>query len=269
MKFFNEVTPLLKKYIRHYWHVCGKETEGYSENLLLPMDHVDLIITIGNAFAYGNKKKIHPERIHFHGIRTSPLKLIQKGEIQSIGVSFTPWGFYFFGKQSMDQYVNKIVNLSDVNYSLWKELSDHLNQFEGFSEGVKQMEKSLIKHLKAEAREQIECRIIEKFLELDNPNIKDFCETNEISIRKLERMFTKYIGVSPKRFMEVVRFEESSRDVMYNNDSSLTDISYKHGFYDQSHFLKVFKSYTHYTPRNFRTDQPSLKTNMKYDGEED
>lgn len=269
MQFFNEVSPLLKKHIRHYWYVWSNGTNLYSENLLLPMDHVDLIMAIDDPFVYDNTKMIQPERIHFHGIRMSPLEVTQKGKIQSLGISFTPWGFYFFVKQPMNQYVNKIVNLSDINYSLWKELSDHLYQFQGFSKSVKLIEESLAKYLKITTREQIDCRIIEEFLELNETNVKNFCYTHGISVKKLERIFKKYIGISPKRFIEVVRFEESSKDVLYNNESSLTDISYKHGFYDQSHFGKVFKSYTNYTPKNFQSDKPALKSYISYDCEQD
>lgn len=269
MQFNNEVTPLLKRYIRHYWYVYSKGTDFYSENLLLPMDHVDLIMSIGDDFVYDNGKSIQPERIHFHGIRKKSVKVTQRGKVQSIGLSFTPWGFYFFIKQPMSQFVNKTINLSDINYPLWKELSDHLNQFDGFSKFVKSIEKSFIKHLNATKKEQIDCRIIEEFLRVKDTNVMEFCKTNRVSLRKLERIFKKYIGINPKRFKEVIRFEESSKDVLYSNESSLTDISYKHGFYDQSHFGKVFKTYTNYSPRNFQSDKPALKSHMSYDYEQD
>ena len=259
MEFYNEVTPLLKRYIRHYWHVYSEETDFYSESLLLPMDHVDLIISIGGDFVYDNGKSIRPESIHFHGMRKQSVKVTQRGKVQSAGISFTPWGFYFFIRQPMSQFVNKIINLSDVNDPLWEELSYHLDQFDGFSRFVKSIEKSFVTHLNATKKEQLDCRTIEEFLSVQDTNVMAFCKTNQISLRKLERIFKKYIGIGPKRFREVIRFEESSKDVLYSNESSLTDISYKHGFYDQSHFGKVFKNYTSYSPRHFQSNKPALK----------
>lgn len=265
IQFFNEVNPLLKEFIRHYWYVNGEERESSSQKLL-PMDHVDLIMPMGHPFVYGeNERLCQSESIHFHGIRESSLQITQSGTIQALGISFTPWGFYFFAKQSMSQYVNRIVNLSDVNHLLWEELFDHMVQFDEPSEFVKSIEESLIKCINVKDREQIDCRIIEEFIESDGLNIKEYCEANGISIRRLERIFRKYIGISPKSFMNVVRFEESARDVMYDNGSSLTDISYKHGFYDQPHFAKVFKGYTDYTPRDFQSDKPALKSHLDYE----
>ncbi len=271
MKFYNEVSPLLKRYIRHYWHVNSKGTDFYGENILLPMDHVDLIMSIKGDTVYNNGRDCHPERIHFHGIRKKSVKVTQRGKLLSIGISFTPWGFYFFIQQPMSQFVNKTINLSDINYSLWKDLSDRLERFDGLglSEFVTSIEKSLIKHLNPTEKEHNECRTIEEFLSVKDINVMEFCKSHQISLRKLERIFEKYIGISPKRFKEVIRFEESSKDVLYNNESSLTDISYKHGFYDQSHFGKVFKNYTNYSPRHFQSDKPALKSHINYNYEQD
>lgn len=265
IQFLNKVNPLLKEFIRHYWYVNGEERESFNQNLLLPMDHVDLIITMGNSFIYGeNERMCQPESIHFHGIRERSLQITQRGKIKALGISFTPWGFYFIAKQSMSQYVNRIVNLSYVNHSLWEEMSDYMMEYEGPSELIKAIENSLINCINIKYREEIDFRIIEEFIESDYINIEMFCRDNGITTRKLERIFRKYVGISPKRFMNVVRFEESVRDVMYDNESNLTDISYKHGYCDQPHFTKVFKGYTDYAPRDFQSDKPALKEHFDY-----
>lgn len=265
MQFFNEVNPLLKEFIRYYWYVNGEESESSTQRLL-PMDHVDLIIAKGRPFFYGaNERMFQPKSIHFHGIRESSILVTQSGKIESFGISFTPWGFYCIVKQSMSQYVNKIVNLCDVNHLLSEELSAHMVKFNDPSKFIKSLESSLLKFINVKAQEELDFRVIEELLEADSTNVKEYCESNEISKRRLERIFQKYIGISPKRFMNIVRFEESSRAVMYSKESSLTDISYKNGYYDQPHFTKVFKGYTNYSPRDFQSEKPALKSHLDYE----
>lgn len=264
IQFCNEVNPLLKGFIRHYWYVNGEERES-SNQKLLPMDHVDLIINMADPFVYGgNKTTCQPDSIHFHGIRQRAIPLTQSGKIQAIGISFKPWVFYFLAKQSMSQYVDNIVNLKDVNYYLWKDMSNCMLQLDEPIELVKSLEKELIGDLHVKNQEEIDCRFIEEFIESNTVNIRNYCEAHELSIRRLERIFRKYIGISPKLFMNIVRFEESARDIMYSNESSLTDISHKHGYYDQPHFVKAFKSYTEYAPREFQSDKPALKSHLNY-----
>ncbi|WP_105614706.1 helix-turn-helix domain-containing protein [Vallitalea okinawensis] len=264
MQFFNNVNPLLEKFIRHYWYVYAEENESFKQKLLLPMDHVDLIMTLGDSFIYArNEEKYEPESIHIHGIRESSVQITQPRKIQALGISFTPWGFYFLAKQPMNQFINKIVNLSVINHLLWNELFAHMMEFNNPSEFIKTIEQSLIKYIETNEREELDCKIIEDFLQCST--IKDYCEINGISIRRLERIFTKYIGTSPKKFMDIIKFEESARGVMNDKASRLTDLSYKYGYYDQPHFTKVFKGYTYYSPRDFQSKKPALKSDLHYE----
>jgi len=262
IQFFNEINPILKPFIRHYWYV-NSEIKESSSQLLLPMDHVDLIMTIGKPFVYSDK--LQPDNIHFHGFRETPIEVTQSDKIQALGISFTPWGFYFFARQAMNSYTNKIVALKDVAPSLSKELYAHLAQFDDPSTFIPLIESSLIKKIYSDDKNISDCKIIEAFINCNPVNINGYCKTKDISIRKLERIFNKYIGISPKRFMNVIRFEESTRDIIYDPETSLTDISYKNGYYDQPHFVKVFKEYTNYAPREFKTDKPALKSHFDYD----
>lgn len=266
IRFFNEVDPSLKPFIRHYWYVNNDENITLSQNLLLPMDHVDLIMNIGTPCIYGEHPNLcKPENIHFHGIREHASKITQWGRLRSFGITYTPWGFYFFTKKPMGQYVDRIVNLRETNAMLCQELSAHIAQFHNPSSFIKQMEKSLMKSVRATEEELDECSIIENFMASDLPHIQTYCERNGLSTRKLERLFSKYIGVSPKRFMNIVRFEECARDIISGNESSLTDISYRNGYYDQPHFVKNFKGYTGYAPRDFQSDKPALKSHFDCD----
>ncbi len=165
----------------------------------------------------------------------------------------------------MNHYVNHIANLKEVNDSLWQEISKCMHQWHEPITFIESLEKALINDLYVKKQEQIDCSIIEAFISVNTSNIKNYCDDHGLSLRRLERIFRKYIGVSPKRFMNIVKFEESARDVMYNNELRLTDISYKHGYYDQPHFVKIFKDYTKYAPREFQSDKPALKSHLHVD----
>ncbi|WBW96469.1 helix-turn-helix domain-containing protein [Oceanirhabdus sp. W0125-5] len=264
IQFFNEINPLLKLFIRHYWYV-NEEANPLSSYELLPMDHVDLIITNGKPFVYGdNKSVIKSDSIHFHGIRENSVLMTQSGKIQALGVSFTPWGFYFLVREPMSNFVNKIVDLNDVNNSLCKEIYKYLNLFDKPYDFVQSIESELIGCIRVTEQEEKDCSIISDFIVEDVFNIKEYCEANRISVRRLERIFRKYIGISPKMFMNILRFEEASRDIMYKREFNLTDISYKHGYYDQPHFVKSFKGFAKHTPSKFQVKAPALKSHFKY-----
>lgn len=61
----------------------------------------------------------------------------------------------------------------------------------------------------------------------------------EISSRQLRRLFHTYIGTTPKRFSNIVRFQHALKHLTAQKKSSLFDS----GFYDQAHFIKSFKTF--------------------------
>ncbi|QKJ32678.1 AraC family transcriptional regulator [Mucilaginibacter mali] len=74
-------------------------------------------------------------------------------------------------------------------------------------------------------------------------------ERLHISQSPFEKRFRKVVGASPKKFASIVRLKTLIADA--GSDLSYTEISYSAGFYDQSHFIKEFKSFTGETPEAF------------------
>lgn len=68
----------------------------------------------------------------------------------------------------------------------------------------------------------------------------------------LSSLFKKEVGETLKEFGQQKRIEESKRLLM-NPNCSIGDIAKLLHFHDQSHFTKVFKKFTNYTPKQFRS----------------
>lgn len=79
--------------------------------------------------------------------------------------------------------------------------------------------------------------------------IKELADELHISQSPLEKRFRKIAGASPKKFASIVRFRNILKD--HHSYSSLTDMGYGAGFYDQAHFIREFKNFTGATPEQF------------------
>jgi transcriptional regulator GlxA family with amidase domain len=62
-----------------------------------------------------------------------------------------------------------------------------------------------------------------------------------LSTRQLERLFAKYLGISPKRHYLRIRLE-MGRNLLRQTDMSITDVSVACGFRSLSHFSKCYRS---------------------------
>ena len=69
----------------------------------------------------------------------------------------------------------------------------------------------------------------------------EISEIVELSTRQLERLFGKYIGVSPKRYYLKLRLEKA-RDLLRQTDLSVTDVCVACGFKSLSHFSKSYRA---------------------------
>lgn len=64
-----------------------------------------------------------------------------------------------------------------------------------------------------------------------------------ISCRQLERLFHEYIGITPKKLANLVRYQSVWREVLENPAFQVQDAVWKYGYADQSHLMREFKRY--------------------------
>ncbi|WP_431213092.1 helix-turn-helix domain-containing protein [Puia sp. P3] len=79
--------------------------------------------------------------------------------------------------------------------------------------------------------------------------IKDLAHALYISQDPLEKRFRTQIGSTPKQYSSIIRL----RNIIDNWSSypSLTSASYDAGYFDQSHFIKDFRTFTGESPKDF------------------
>lgn len=81
--------------------------------------------------------------------------------------------------------------------------------------------------------------------------ISDIRDQVFMTERTFERNFANEVGLTPKQFAKIIQFQ-CSLEKMENPDTErFTDIAFDSGFADQSHFIRVFKSYTGLSPRQY------------------
>ena len=71
------------------------------------------------------------------------------------------------------------------------------------------------------------------------------------------RIFNKWFGLSSKKYQRFRKFIHTLEHVHYSS-SSLGEISYKQGYFDQAHFIRSFKEFAAITPSSYR----NMKSNL-------
>jgi len=71
-----------------------------------------------------------------------------------------------------------------------------------------------------------------------------------VSERQLERRFSVAVGVSPKTYIRIRRFNEALRLMKSRRFPTLASISHELNFADQSHFIRDLKAFSLVTPKS-------------------
>lgn len=80
-------------------------------------------------------------------------------------------------------------------------------------------------------------------------SIKDLSEEISISRDSFEKNFRANVGTTPKQYCKIIRFRSLFEEA--HLQSNLTDLGLNGGYYDQSHFIRDFKSFTGMLPSDF------------------
>lgn len=79
-----------------------------------------------------------------------------------------------------------------------------------------------------------------------------------ISVRTLTRKFTERVGMSPKQYTRIVRFRAIMYYLLIYPEATWLDVTYRFGYYDQSHFIKDFQHFTGHSPTQHLTIDPDF-----------
>lgn len=72
-----------------------------------------------------------------------------------------------------------------------------------------------------------------------------------IGPRQFQRRFTSAMGMGPKEFIRLSRFQHAARALLLADVQEPRKAALPDGYYDQSHFIREFKSFTGQTPSAF------------------
>lgn len=71
------------------------------------------------------------------------------------------------------------------------------------------------------------------------------------SQKHFTEMFRRQVGVTPKSYLKIMRFQKAVRTVDAADSIDWGQISLECGFYDQSHFINDFKHFAGFTPEQY------------------
>ena len=82
-------------------------------------------------------------------------------------------------------------------------------------------------------------------------DFRELAQLASLSISQLDRRFKRLFQLTPQKFLLGVRLSAACR-ILASTDYQISEVAYRTGFYDQSHFTKLFRREKGMTPKEHR-----------------
>ena len=98
-------------------------------------------------------------------------------------------------------------------------------------------------------------------------SIGDLGKLCNMNLRTLERRFSEEVGMPPKLYMRIVRFQSALQNKMLHPEKNWTDICYESSYFDQAHFIKECREFSSMAPEELFKSTPPPKEKIIIIGE--
>jgi len=169
-----------------------------------------------------------------------------------IKVAFHPTGTYRLFGINMQQTVNAGIDASEFWGADVKEILHQIRQVD--FDQIAMLVCSFIENRfdnKIRPEEPIDQVAIEMLDPLQHYTLQNWASRACLSLRQFERSFITRVGITPKLFIRIVRFEHAMKVKNEFPDKSWSDIAFECGYTDSSHILKEFKAFAEFPPSEF------------------
>jgi len=244
----------LQAFVKCYF-LFESDAQTEFEDSVFPGGHMEIIFNLGDSiWQSAREDKFHTTpKIELWGQLTTALRVRTKGRNAMLGIRFQAHAASLILREDILAFNNKISSLEDVLGNSVKQIHQQLSEASSTHERIELLEEFLIARLKLNAHtaskaNQLANRII---AEMNSINFSGSVETLAvrygITPRYLQKLFLRYTGLTPKLYFQIHRFQQSLKHLS-SDHTSLTSVAYECGYFDQSHFIREFKSFTGILP---------------------
>lgn len=240
-------SPLLAPYVKEYWFLSADGTHQRKQRAI-PSGYAGLIFNRGGNI-YSEEYGLFPKSYLF-GQSVKPVNM-WFDNLNLVIVVFKPIGIKILFNISSHELKGQNIEL-DLLSPQFKELESRITETYDEQTAICLMENFLFEYIrKCEDYNYKRFIPVIQSIEMGENNISILADKACLGYKQFKRLFSEYIGLNPKEFIQISRFSRTLHSLQTNSSTSLNEIAYKCGYYDKSHLIREVKSFSGYTPNEF------------------
>jgi AraC-like DNA-binding protein len=251
--------PALAPFIERFWTLEGPASATAADPApVFPDGRMELVVHYGDPFARVDRRgcRTLQNRRLVAGQMTAPIRLVPTGRIGVVAARFRPEGARALLRLALDDLTDLIVDLDDV--LRLERLQEAVEAAPDAPARVGALASVLLLRLAAAPAPDHAVGRARMAIEraAGRASIDAAARAAGLTPRGLERAFRRDVGLSPKLYSRIVRFQcvlSALSDGSSMNGAELADAC---GYYDQSHLCRDIKAFTGAAPSALELERP-------------
>lgn len=252
--------PPLDLGVECIWLAESDATEPRAIERILPDGCLELIVHLGDPFFRWSSPRVRERqpRAFVIGQITRFLLLEPGGPVRTLGIRFRPGGAGPFLGLPVHELTDQAVPLADVMGVAGHRLQERLREARderalvdvvfSFLAGLLARGSASDGRVRAVVRE-IVCAGGEE-------RVATLADRVGWSPRQLERCFRSAVGLSPKAFSRIMRFQSALRGLSASPRPAWVAVALESGYFDQAHLIRDFRQLAGVSPGSLLTSGP-------------
>ena len=193
------------------------------------------------------------KKVSFIGQHTKLLQRYPGNNFLSFQVLFQPGAFYRITGVSMHELENVYLDAEDLFGSCVREVNEALFTATSYAQMIQIVETFLSKLVRKTKGKQHTIDMTSKMMLQQNErySLDSFLKSSCLCHRQFDRMFKERVGIPPKQFLQIIRFDRAFRMKNRYPDKDWLSIAIHCGYHDYQHLAKDYKEFTGYSPKQF------------------
>lgn len=246
--------------VDNFWFMRGRGPAALPEgHRILPDGSMEFVFQLGDPFFErlpdGRWRK-QPHHL-LVGQMERRVDIRPSGVIHTVGIHFHPAGVSAFVAGDLGRFVNRIVPLASALGEDPRAVAARLRAARTPERRASVLEEFLRGRRRPhdEAMAEAASRLLEATSAVD---IEAMARAFGLSDRQFRRRFEAAVGLLPKRFARIVRFQRVFEQRLEHDARAWSEVALDCGYYDQAHFNRDFRAFAGVRPRDLIKDADPL-----------
>src|SRR5215813_11668885 len=254
---FYKPEPPLSQFVDNFWLFEGHNPDHKTERIL-PTGTLELAINLRqNELRFSDSEC--PDNCYqlsgavVSGASGRSFTPDASEEVFIIGVHFKPGGAFPFLGLPADEVADTHVDLETLWGPSARRLRERLCEARTSAERFQSVQDALLSRLCHGVEQHYAVSAaLEMFVKNQaGPRVREAAKYLGLSQRRFIQVFKAEVGLTPKLFSRIQRFQQSRTFIQHNPSINWADLAVDFGYFDQSHFIREFLEFSGLSPTDY------------------